>query len=723
MTMDTPDLPVLITYGAWIAPVAVLAMSGLLLGATELWRRWRERRRVADEIAVRMSGTTAFAPGYVAMQGQLHGSAASLVSPDIAAISDVSQRSETLWIDVAGERVDLVGEVRVLCGTRRAACWGALPKGTPAALRDGIPGSRRRLFAVGDGDDVFVQGVLQRGAEAHDTEAAGYRDDAGAWTLRAVINTPAIELIATQPATVPEPRGLLRTIAVLGTVLAFGYGSMWYAGRIALEHGRELSDAVLPASLQLAAALPGSRAKALDTMAWELRDPPATAIGQADALALHELADGCPGRARWLVDHARFDDALASARGCDAAADARALAHLGRYAEAADVLAKHPDALNDTPSEAVEIQIGASHWSEAAAAADQVAARFAKDAAAGGDDARGHSIVLEWETRARCLAEWLRAKAGDPAAPRKLASLARRPAPPACGLAAALLEPTADARAHGLAAAAADGFGEVVQLAAASSWLDGGELDERGMFVNYAASEPNAWRWLLPFAPPAPAPDTTNDITAPGRRRDDDLHEMRVGRALILGDLAVARAEADAVVGRTRIAMIASAAVRTDRTPIAWDANSIGSDDLTTAIAHRNGEPRPFRFLGGSQGCRDEVNVALHSAVTGDGEALAAAITHCDGTYNLAPSLLGVLPRIKTHRDQLADALARTSDGNLFDELPFKFLEQAAVRRDALHLVGADAAADRWQAIVTAQVHQLADRDRAVAWLLMSAAL
>jgi hypothetical protein len=695
------DLPLLVVHGALIAKLAVVVLAAAGLVALTQRRRRAERRRTRDAVAARSVALTGLAPGFASLRGRLEGTACTLTEIEGFSGDAGHHRSELLVVDVAGERVELTGDVRVVRGTVATAGWRAMPPGTPSVLTQDTRRGPRRLFSIGDGAEVVAQGVLER--RAADT---GYRDDAGTWVMRPALGEPAIELVAMRPMSLPIPLGPIRLAVWAAVFLACSYATLHVIGSQIIDHHRDEDAAPLSVRAQLAAALPGARTTALSHLWWQIRQAPRTAATLAQTRQLVELRDGCAGQAAWLIDQEQYEDVLATTHGCAPQAELQALARLGRYAEAADLIAAHPDLMHNAPMQWVTIEIGAGRWREAALAADAVVRSLDHEPASSGFLA---SLDRKHLAHARCVAAWFRVLAGDRAAPEELTRLAVTGNTPGCLLADALQQ-SGEPRARGLAnVREADGYGDDGRLARALQWLDGDQDKLPLLATRLVTFSVDPWVWLAPQTAP-------KDGDSAARR--DDLHARRAVHAMLAGDTIAALAEALAVVGDRRAEIVAMIELHTPSTSFPWTDPPYGDEELGREIALRRGQMRAAPYIIGD--CMVGVEAALPAAIAGDGGPLATAIsTRCDGMPSIIELVLGVAPRVVRHRAELAEAL-RLYNGQLYthDDLPFQYIEYAGFRRDLLLLTGEAAAAKRWQARVDGQLTMLADRQRTLAFLL-----
>ena len=132
-----------------------------------------------------------------------------------------------------------------------------------------------------------------------------------------------------------------------------------------------------------------------------------------------------------------------------------------------------------------------------------------------------------------------------------------------------------------------------------------------------------------------------------------------------------------------------------------------GSMDHASAL--RSGQP-----IDGGERDLD----ALRTAENGDGRPLATALLAGDGPSQL--DLIGVLPRIRTHRQEVLRALRIRWEylGNREIASPFAASRYAALERDIARLAGDREAEQRWQAIVDAHARAYTAKDVLVSLLV-----
>src|SRR5678816_1207907 len=130
-------LPFLVEHGdvVWQVLAATAALAAIAL---RRWvRGWWERRATARDVAMRAARATAPVEGVATLRGTLRGGRASSVS--LLYLRGrrryYDERAPQLWLDCDGQRVALVGPVRVIRGTRLVSTRdrrSALPDDEPA---------------------------------------------------------------------------------------------------------------------------------------------------------------------------------------------------------------------------------------------------------------------------------------------------------------------------------------------------------------------------------------------------------------------------------------------------------------------------------------------------------------------------------------------------------------------------------------------------------------
>jgi hypothetical protein len=136
---------------------------------------------------------------------------------------------------------------------------------------------------------------------------------------------------------------------------------------------------------------------------------------------------------------------------------------------------------------------------------------------------------------------------------------------------------------------------------------------------------------------------------------------------------------------------------------------TIDRDSMDHASALRSGQP-----IEGDERGLD----VLRAAETGDGGPLAAKLLAGDGPSQL--DLIGVLPRIRTHRQEVLRALRIRWEYLGYREIasPFAASHYAALERDIARLAGDREAERRWQAIVDAHARAYTAKDVLVSLLV-----
>lgn len=406
------ELPFLVVYGAWLwKGVAVLFVAG----AAWLWsllRRRTLRRRAAaaramlgapaQELAGASDGSILVVEGILRGDGlcerYVDGKPAAAASfrwgrdwlSGSSTIGSLDRRAQELWLDTAEGPIELRGNITVLAGstedcrrsgsqpraTRQRLCADAGCASPPITWYD--EPSHRWLAA---GDRIRARGRVRRSAGR---TGAGYRGDAGAWSLEADAGDQAVPLLFTGAPSLRRP--LLRQwVWPLVSGLALFFAGAYVLGACALHESKAESYNMVPQGrpfslpavdrLTLAAATPFHRSRALERIESELAYRRTAEQRRLDAeLAIDELRHEC-GHAVWLlVEHGQYRAALERSRGCPQSSfRERTTAHasLAEFAAASDTLAKQAEHKPATyvSGDDVAIHILAKRWSRAAAAA------------------------------------------------------------------------------------------------------------------------------------------------------------------------------------------------------------------------------------------------------------------------------------------------------------------------------------------------------------------
>ena len=120
-------------------------------------------------------------------------------------------------------------------------------------------------------------------------------------------------------------------------------------------------------------------------------------------------------------------------------------------------------------------------------------------------------------------------------------------------------------------------------------------------------------------------------------------------------------------------------------------------------------------------GCDLDLAGPFKLAIDGDGAALASLIEGCRLPDAIELSaLLAVLPRVKTHREELAARVRALDHRALAIGLNrmFEFVTERMMRRDLLRLAGDEALAAHTQQILDRYLAAFGDRDKAVALIM-----
>lgn len=710
MTPSDADLPFLIVHGAIVWKVLLVVLPVIAFGVMQS-RRWRKaRRRQREELAALSErATTRLESGPVCLRGTIRdGTLASVVILD----STSHPRTGTPWLDCSGERVDLDGDVRV----DHAASVH------PGRRVLGIWHAQVRMIAADT--EVIAEGTLARRASPNE---AGYREAAGGWVLAAA--GPPLRVSALTGMARPFPMHPARGLVFLAIAAALSFGLLRFVGKTATSaledrsfgnHGRAVDLSNLDV-YSIAAAMPGSRANALEQLAQDLKNHHYRDTATVRRLlAMNQRRHGCGGVYWWLHSAQRYEDALATAQRCkldDGGVDA--LIQLGRFADALAVMPA-----DAAPRVAGRVAIAAGRWDLAAVHADAEAEAATHPDDYDDDPQRRQRAQLRY----RCLAALFRARSGDADAGARIAAAAAAPGGEACALVGAQLLPAPE-RAAALETAAnrpVDTDDHELQilkyLATALAWADGMVAEHHfdsfydpamGLLDVHSVEE----EWLAAWAAPA-----LIAAGAPLRAQASALGWTAV-LLVLRGDLDGARSiatrlpvmlaaeEYAAVDARAFAAVLELRGERADLPFIRMP----GAED---EVELRRGEDRLDNIGFYPESCKDDYRAAIRAAQDGDGAPLGEVLQRCSTSWIWTHrQLLAVLPRITRNREALAEPL-RYFIEDIAISPPFTDVAYAAFRRDLHALAGDAEEAARWQAIVAAHAPVLADRDRVVALLL-----
>ncbi len=502
--------------------------------------------------------------------------------------------------------------------------------------------------------DVIAEGSVAR-------RGARWTLGPGARTMDAGPGRPRGPAVAVHAARLPPvPRARARTVLVTGMIACgTGLGMTYELGAYALDHHESGRPEVHTVTwCAVAAALPWSRAAALQDLSAALgRTNGYSPELVQDRLAVADLRQDCKTRVEIERSGNQLAEGVRDALSCGRDVDAGELqARLGDFA------AIEPAALASAPDLAGVRAIAEGDWRQAADAAD----RMSRASQRGPID----------QERYRCLGHLFRKLAGDDVS-RALAQDARDRRNLDCVLVAALAS-ASDDRVAALALVAVAPLGgeagavartlldfeddRVTSAAEDRPGIDSPGVDDRTL----------AWfgRW-----PPA--------VAVTGERA------RRVQRV----QAAFARYRAD----------------YDPRGPLgtAWQMPGRGPGD------------RPLQVS--PEACTDRVTAAYASAAAGDGGPLAAVFHDCDVEELDGEALANVLPMVHRNREALAMALRTWNAepaGWVDTTSTMAFVAEALDRRDLARLVGDEAGAARWQAIIARHAAVFADRDRLIAMLL-----
>jgi hypothetical protein len=694
------QLPFLVVHGALVWKLLLVGLVAATYAVSYALRQRGARKVARDEIARQLREVSNPKPGASTIRGRIKsGAALTARQPDASFDAPPGE----LTIDCEGTLVELVGTVRVEHGATTSGSWRA-PNGVVAGL---VRSNPTLLRSVGIGDEVIVSGVLVEGP----AEPSTYRENTSRWRLQ---SDDLIRLSATTPRTRAMPLGLAQHLGVLVLFTAVWLGALYFVGSRALARAEDLrgtaGDGHLPAfgSAEIAAAMPGSREDALWTFDHQLSQGSyiRTELALEDQVAIRELQDECP--ALVLMRSVKLDRALAAARSCDHGLVPDILAFQGRFAEA-----EHELGPNDHSERATVIHIATGHWAEAALGVDQRAWRLEHDTSV--SDAT-KAYMHEAAIATRCLAALLRTYAGERDA---FARVADHGLSTACPILQAMSLPVSEQAAALVAIPKSkieDRFSSAGyelaadELAIAAGATASGYRQRTGQLALLFPYDQTRV-WIAPFQLAAHPDDGTTELA----------HENMTAVASLLGDMAAAREHLSHVAKAAQEELALSLAIR-DGSPLVPSDDGVhpGNDE---AISLRQGkvDDKVQRYFENEDGTR--LRAELQRAANGDGLGLVAALQERYMQWEaFSLPVLGLLPRITTHREEAVGALRMFRDGlgtYGLDRVPFNALSDYSLYRDAARLIGDTEDAKQWQTLIDRFAVVLRDRQRLVALVFL----
>lgn len=647
---ETYELPFLFVHGPTLWKVVLATLTLATLGALALVRGWLARCRARNEVAWTGRSLSTLAPGNVVLRGRLHGAAQTITDGQ----KRTSTRSDGLWFECEGTRLELSGQVEVVVGSRaRIASW--------------LRGTVRR--EVRDGDEVIVSGNVERRATS-----SMYREDGGMWSISD----------AHVMATVPMARALPQNLGIVAC-LAFLFGAAWYGvmlkvGDMALESAETSKDPLSALGpVAIAGLMPDSREALLER--WDLtrllRRYPQSEARLAFEIELERRQGTCP--IYQLTQLGRFEAAAALAFRCsDRGTAAWYLAAAGWYAQARTALPT-----NERPVLATSLALAAGDWNEAASGAERLARKI-------------ESEDLVSAQTVRCEAALFRWFGGDTAAFSKLSGVEGNLV---CGAIESLtLSP--EVHVERVAALGHDLFGASRILGALGSTTGHPELMRH---LDGASSEsPHAW--LAPHLP-------TLEGDGPVQLEVDALHRRH---ALLRGDFRAARDglnEETLQRGSWRWSLLFESLLREGASIPYRPPSDMFLWGLSDQVALRRGE-----LIQSSRTGNLGTEILMEARAGNDTRLQEDALRSVSSAELLAVapylrahrSEIAALQRLRPNHE-----LER-----LRPDFMFTVSKQAAEARDLARLLGDEEEAQRWQALFERHAAVLADKQRLIALLL-----
>ncbi|HEY0252277.1 MAG TPA: hypothetical protein VGC41_12165, partial [Kofleriaceae bacterium] len=444
-----------------------------------------------------------------------------------------------------------------------------------------------------------------------------------------------------------------------------------------------------------AAALPGSRKKALDRIGYELE-----VMGRAttprsfdELVKIEELAGECPvGRYDQIAD---YEGGLAEAKRCGTATQrAEMLFEQGKFADAQ----KELDATVEA-NVAIQIAIANADWNHAA----DLAERYETI-----PHERAYLTDPEGVAAHQCFGALLRTFGGDANA---FARVKDRGHDVTCSIIEAASKPI-DQQPDAFAKLDTSPMGKGMNsayydLSVPHFALAAGPVTERSFITPSGPgalmfNELDNWVLLAPYQLAA-HPDDTWTVTA----------ELNMtGYEAIRGNLAAAHTHFAKIpednYSKNSLAMGLALREGTMPPDKPNDAGTYGS-----AIAIRHG--RPVRDL---LAARDTDMAELKLAADGDGHALAhlvgTSLNYFDSNQHL---VMALLPTLKTGQDEVRQML-HYFRSDMSGTSRMRAITDAALYRDLARLAGDSAEQARWQGVVDRWFATIADRQKLTALLL-----
>jgi hypothetical protein len=738
-------LPFLVVHGDGLWRVLLVAFVAIVIATTLLLRKLGARNHA--KLSTRMLDRD---PSEGIVRGTLGGGTIATLGLTTTVPNDdttLRHRDAELWIETPDGRVALVGDIQALSGSRMSAVRNGVPNRTPASLRSNplahAPRLRDRkitiatLVELAPGDHVIARGALVRAAG---TEATDYRENATAVSLQAT-DTP-IQIAAQQPRSAAVRPSVIAFAFLVGLSGFIGYrietalGSSW---RDTCWDRPRLSDEgpshiVLDNTQRcvLANMMPDQDGPLEELSARFDRTPVTNEVELEQHLELARFTGGCASSLEHARCAARPEILLAEAERChDFREQQFALIELGRFDEAARL-----GMIDRAPG---TLFVLGGNWTAAATLADSNANNVTRDADM--TASRYDSLVLQW----RCLAELMRWDAGDRAALDRVRALSPGPNSP-CRV--ELVEMTSGADRDALLL---DGASEDTMRAAFAP-LGSDELHTFGLqqalagqpalmqdsigstLADGSAQMSMMWSpmvWTAAIAPEPRDGASANFMTA--GQGQFAYYQGRLVAHVYDGDLATAHADAvraiaianslghDYVYSRRDLGVL-HALIDLYGTATTTPFSDV-SDENTTDN-ELLGYELPHIYL--RHGIKKHDNhwlqtdmKALLAASDGDGAPLATEMLRPFREWTNM-DVLAVLPRIKTHRDEVMQVVkwGPTSGSRMSYDFPWGLIANTAERRTMFELAGDHDEAARWAVIYARYRKAFTDRKTLIALAL-----
>jgi len=716
------QLPFLVVHAALIWKVILGAFIGLWVAVFFAVRYLLVR--AANRVAARDLDTD----DEGVIRGTLRGGTASTlyVTPRLGASTQPGFHSGNLVIATADGDVVLDGELRVAAGAHVAAKRRGVPAGTPEPLakhaRDSdLPVAITVLHEVRAGDEVIAKGTLVREAGAHATD---YRENAAQRVLRG-----PIAIAARSPVTKVVRPSLPILAIVIGLAGFVGYKALTLCGEAWDETCRAGADRELSNrnACVMAYAMPDHEGALAVLLAQLDSHPVASDAALEERIALSRVVEDCRRSISRLERLEQPERTLVEAQRCgDFEAQQVALLELGDFAGAAAV----PYQMSGYRAEVRgKLFVLAGAWRAAAAYAESRVTELRSETGESDPDRRERraTMIVAWDCIGALMHEYAEP---SPTAVARIRELAAGPHGEQC------LPELAEVGSPEERARILGGHHDLdvpwraldleSQLAGLGMMKNDGvpAMLVQGADAVGMAYGPAIWatRLTQPVSTSA-EPELQFDDTSARLAIAVWMHDIPAAHRFADRALDLARDERAGYDAQFAALLHPTIDLYTAKTPLEVPPPPVRDDasfDATLAnlwsymtphLLLRHGDP----LDGKPVALASEMHEPLTAAQHGDGEPLAKVLDDEVGLHPL--DLVAVLPRVKTHRDELVRALSfmPRSDEIVDFRFPFETAQYYAERRTMFELAGDAANAKRSDEVFQRYAAAFHDRRRLVA--------